>query len=111
MAQQTQMIPNYQRIYLDIIRLKFPEKELELASILGKKDLNTLDVINLNNRIFYPNRKEQLSKNQKYKTYDRGTILRILDVQKKKRWTNTEVADYFSISRNTISKWKKKFIF
>lgn len=111
MAQQAQMIPDYRRIYLDIIRVKFPEKELELASILGKKDLNALDVINLNNQIFYPNQKEVLYANQKYKTYDRKAIFQILDFQKKKKLTNTAVADYFSISRNTISKWKKKFIF
>lgn len=97
--------PNYAKIYSDLIRLKYPEKEALCKKILLKREeLSIIDVIKLN-LIISPNNPY----NQKYKSYDKETILHILDYQKKNNLTNAQVACHFKMSRNTISKWKKKF--
>jgi len=53
--------------------------------------------------------KEKIRDNQKLKSYDKNTILQILDYQKKHHLNNTELALHFKLSRNTVAKWKKIF--
>ena len=108
MAEQEPMIPNYKNIYLDIISKKFPSKTDTYDKILSKKILSNYDVIVLNKELF-PNAKNQ-TENQKLKSYTKETILKILDYQKAKKLTVTELARHFSISRNTIAKWRKIYI-
>ena len=102
------MIPNYKSIYLDIISKKFPSKTDTYEKILSKKILSNYDVIVLNKELF-PNAKNQ-TENQKLKSYTKETILKILDYQKAKKLNVTELARHFSISRNTIAKWRKIYI-
>ena len=102
------MIPNYKNIYLDIISKKFPSKTDTYEKILSKKILSNYDVIVLNKELF-PNAKNQ-TENQKLKSYTKETILKILDYQKAKKLNVTELARHFSISRNTIAKWRKIYI-
>ena len=108
MAEQEPMIPNYKNIYLDIITKKFPSKKDTYKKILSKNTLTDYDVIVLNNELF-PNAKNQ-TENQKLKSYTKETILKILDYQKAKKLNVTELARHFSISRNTIAKWRKIYI-
>ena len=108
MAEQEPMIPNYKNIYLDIISKKFPSKTDTYEKILSKKILSNYDVIVLNKELF-PNAKNQ-TENQKLKSYTKETILKILDYQKAKKLNVTELARHFSISRNTIAKWRKTYI-
>ena len=108
MAEQEPMIPNYKNIYLDIISKKFPSKTDTYEKILIKKILSNYDVIVLNKELF-PNAKNQ-TENQKLKSYTKETILKILDYQKAKKLNVTELARHFSISRNTIAKWRKIYI-
>ena len=108
MAKQESMIPNYKNIYLDIISKKFPSKTDTYDKILSKKILSNYDVIVLNKELF-PNAKNQ-TENQKLKSYTKETILKILDYQKDKKLNVTELARHFSISRNTIAKWRKIYI-
>ena len=108
MAKQESMIPNYKNIYLDIISKKFPSKTDTYDKILSKKILSNYDVIVLNKELF-PNAKNQ-TENQKLKSYTKETILKILDYQKDKKLNVTELARHFSISRNTITKWRKTYI-
>ena len=108
MAEQEPMIPNYKNIYLDIISKKFPSKTDTYEKILSKKILSNYDVIVLNKELF-PNAKNQ-TENQKLKSYTKETILKILDYQKDKKLNVTELARHFSISRNTIAKWRKIYI-
>ena len=108
MAKQESMIPNYKNIYLDIISKKFPSKTDTYEKILSKKILSNYDVIVLNKELF-PNAKNQ-TENQKLKSYTKETILKILDYQKVKKLNITELARHFSISRNTIAKWRKIYI-
>lgn len=100
-------MPDYKQIYIDIVEIKFPEKKLECIKILEKEKLSALDVLHLNQIIFGKN---TLSKRQKYRTYNKTDIMKILDFQKKHKLTNTQVALHFNLSRNTISKWKKLFL-
>ena len=72
---------NYKQIYSDILDKKFPEKSLECYSILNKRNLSAIDIIELNKRIFKDN-KETEHINQKYRSYNKSDILKILDYQK-----------------------------
>lgn len=113
MAEQTQknkrLGPNHRKIYEDLIRYKFPEQWDELKPLLEREQLDYFAVNRLNKRLFGDKSKEQLAQSQKYKSYDKATILKILDYQKKHQLNNTEVAQYFKLSRNTVAKWLKLF--
>ena len=50
------------------------------------------------------------TENQKFKSYKRSDILKILDYQKKYKLNNSQLANHFNISRNTVTKWKKMFL-
>lgn len=101
--------PDYKRIYSDIINKKYPEKMQDCANLLNKKELTVLDVLELNKKIFGNTLKNHQDANQKFKSYKESDILEILDYQKKNNLSNVQVANYFKISRNTISKWRRIF--
>ena len=100
--------PDYRRIYLDIVNIKFPEKLEEVNSLLSKPKLSVLDVIELNQKIFGKS-KSVFIFSQKNKSYDTSTILEILNYQKKYTLNNSQAARHFNLSRNTIAKWKNIF--
>lgn len=47
--------------------------------------------------------------NQQHRSYDKKAVMEILEYQKKNRLNNTQVAEHFKMSRNTIAKWKQIF--
>ncbi|MEI3788862.1 MULTISPECIES: helix-turn-helix domain-containing protein [unclassified Chryseobacterium] len=96
--------PDYIKIYSDLIIMKYPEKVEECQYYLSKKKLSTLEVIKLNEIIF-----GKVYTNQKYRSYDHSTIIAILDYQKTNRMNDSELANHYSLSRNTVKKWKEKF--
>lgn len=96
-------VPDYKQIYSDLVALKYPEKLDKCTPILQKRELDFLDVLEINN-ILKPNKTDQ-----NLKSYDKSTILKILDYQKKNNLNNTELAIKFKMSRNTVGKWKKIF--
>ncbi|MET3037668.1 helix-turn-helix domain-containing protein [Chryseobacterium sp. NRRL B-14859] len=98
-------IPDYRKIYTDLIHKRFPEKS-HLLALLDKKELTALDIIDIDNRL---SPLVQID-NPKFRSYDKKTILKILDYQKKNRYSNIEIEREFGISRNTISKWRKMFL-
>jgi hypothetical protein len=102
-------MPDYKRIYSDLIAEKFPNRE-ECNTILSKKILSELDVITLNNILFKDNTRETMSFNQKHRSYSQETILEILEYQKTNKMNNVQLASHFKLSRNTIAKWKKIFV-
>ncbi len=102
------MSPNYRVIYEDLIKSRYPYKLEECRYILQKKKLSNLDVINLNQKIF-GNHKETISINQKFRSYSESDIFEILKYQKKNGLNNLQLAKHFTISRNTIAKWKRTF--
>ncbi|MDC8102924.1 helix-turn-helix domain-containing protein [Chryseobacterium sp. PTM-20240506] len=100
---------NYGKIYLDIISKKFPEKATEFEEALQKTTLTALDIIKINQKIYGLTNQESNTQSQKFRSYDRASIIEMLDYQKNNLLNNTQTAKHFSISRNTITKWKKKY--
>ncbi|TGN21428.1 helix-turn-helix domain-containing protein [Empedobacter tilapiae] len=100
---------NYKTLYTDIINDLYPDKLLQCQEILNKQDLNILDILELNKLIFGEEYKNNIEVNQKFRSYSKQDILLILDYQKKHRLNNTQLANHFNLSRNTIAKWKKLF--
>jgi len=98
-------IPDYKKIYTDIIHKKYPHKKSECEPLLMKKNLSALDILKLNQQIFG----QMESINQKHRSYHKKDILQILDYQKKYNLRNKQVAEHFKLSRNTVSKWKRIF--
>ena len=103
---QKKLTPNYSQIYKDLIQAKFPEKWEECSSILLKEELTALEVLKLNNKLFGGKKSSLSSSNPKHKSYDIATIKEILSYQSKNNLNNTQIADHFKLSRNTIAKWK-----
>jgi len=103
-------IPDYKRIYTDMIQKRYPHKKEECRTILEKNKLTTLDILKLNDIISDAHNCIVCKSNQKHKSYDSETIIKILEYQKKNKIANYQTAIYFNMSRNTITKWKKKYV-
>ncbi|NML72456.1 helix-turn-helix domain-containing protein [Chryseobacterium sp. RP-3-3] len=104
------LIPDYKRIYNDIIMKKFPDKRTCCMRLLQKESLSVVDIIELNEKIFGIPDKETFAANQRCRSYKKRDILKMLDYQKKKQLNNTQLAIHFKLSRNTVAKWKKKYV-
>lgn len=103
------MKPNYKKFYTDILSLKFPEKKQECEVLLNKEELSVMEILLLNKIIFNTNKASEET-NQKHRSYQKSDILQILDYQKKHNLNNTQLANHFQISRNTVAKWRKQFL-
>lgn len=108
-TQQRVIIPNYKRIYEDLLNRKYPHKKEACMVVLAKEKLTSMDVYLLNDLIFDKETRYESESDQKYRSYDKASIIKILQYQKKNKWNNTELADHFGLSRNTVAKWKKIF--
>ena len=101
------MRPNYKKIYEDLMRVKFPEK-LKCPKI--QEHLNKLntteDILKLNDKLFKQNR-ETAKNNQQLKSYDKKTMLKLLNYQKKHNLSISFMSRKYKISRTTFAKWKK----
>jgi len=103
------MKPNYSKIYHDMLKLEHPDKfnDPKIKELL--KRLNTTqDVLNFNEKIFKQSRESQRD-NQKLKTYDKKTMLKLLEYQHKHGFSTSFMSKKYKISRTTIAKWKKTF--
>ena len=99
--------PNYKQIFKDILDRKYPEKRNACENILNKTTLSIVDVIEINTKIFG---KRIINNSQKFRSYKKSDILNILDYQKENGLNNSQLANHFRLSRNTVSKWKKLFL-
>lgn len=99
--------PNYKAIYNDILKSLTSDVSEKTTQIMSKEQLSISDVIRLNNLIF--SNETRNNNNQKFRSYDKVTILEILEFQKKNGFNNSEVAQHFKLSRNSVAKWKKTF--
>ncbi|MFZ4931183.1 helix-turn-helix domain-containing protein [Chryseobacterium sp. Mn2064] len=99
------MRPNYKKIYQDMLRLEYPEKlkEPKIQELIEKLH-TTEDVLKFNDRLF-----KQSRENQKLKTYDKKTMLKLLQYQKKHGHSTSYMSRKYKISRTTLSKWKQMF--
>lgn len=99
--------PDYKAIYNDILKSLTSDVSEKTTQIMSKEQLSLSDVIRLNNLIF--SNETRNNNNQKFRSYDKVTILEILEFQKKNGFNNSEVAQHFKLSRNSVAKWKKTF--
>lgn len=98
-------MPDYKKIFTDLIERKYPDKKTLCSSYLNKKELTQFDVMELTKIINHQNK--HINKfNQKRKSYNHKSIQKILEYQKAYNLTDTETARHFKMSRNTIKKWK-----
>lgn len=104
------LVPDYNRIYNDIIIKKIPDKRTCCMRLLQKESLSVLDIIELNEKIFGIPDKKTFAANQRHGSYRKTDILKMLDYQKKNQLKNTQFAIHFKLSRNTVTKWKKGFV-
>lgn len=102
--------PNYHQIYNDIINKKYPSRKEECRFLLNKENLSVLDIIELNRRIFGISDQRTEAFNQSHRSYNKSSILMMLDYQKKNKLTNSQLAKHFKLSRNTVTKWKRLFM-
>jgi len=68
----------------------------------------TEEILNFNDLIFEQS-KESIRNNQQLKTYDKKTILKLLQYQKKHDFSTSYMSRQYKISRTTIAKWRKLF--
>lgn len=101
--------PDYIRIYTDLIKEYFPERLEEFSSLLSKDILDFFAVTQLNKKLFGKKSYEEKELEQRYRSYDKQTILRILRYQKKNNLSNTQLANHFGLSKNTVIKWSEIF--
>lgn len=99
-------MPDYRQIYTDILDKKYPHKKEECMPFLQKNTLSVIDILHLNEKIFESSDKT----NHKYRTYKKSDIIKILNYQKKNKLSNSELANHFKLSRNSVAKWKKLFV-
>lgn len=100
--------PDYNRIYKDLIEAWFPEQKEELLSLISVDITTSLDVIQINNELFNKKSKDVQNYNQKLRSYDIPSIIRIVGYQQENFLTIKEISELFSVSRNTVAKWKDK---
>ncbi len=98
--------PNYQKIYGDLLKQKFPEKFVQCKILLDKESLSALDVIALNKIIFGSDNINGDNVSQKHRSYDEKSIIDILSYQNRNKLSNTQLARMYRISRNTVANWK-----
>ncbi|MBB4805551.1 hypothetical protein HNP38_000823 [Chryseobacterium defluvii] len=92
-------IPNYQKIYEDLLR----SKGLEGTKEVPRFEKST-DIIRFDNLISDKNNEGADKENQRFRAYDEESVLEILTYQKKYRLNNSELARIFRLSRNTIAR-------
>ncbi|MDV7699278.1 helix-turn-helix domain-containing protein [Chryseobacterium soli] len=102
-------MPDYRRIYSDLVSENYPDKKEEYKSFLDKKDFSILDVITFNKILFREENKNTFIFNQKHRSYNESSIMKILDYQKKNKLNNTQLAAHFKLSRNSVTKWNRLF--
>ncbi|MFP3833509.1 helix-turn-helix domain-containing protein [Chryseobacterium sp. SIMBA_028] len=92
-----------------MLKLEYPDKlkDPKIKELLGKLD-TTEDVLKFNERLFRPSREGQKN-NQKLKTYDKKTMLKLLQYKKKHGHSTSYMSKKYKISRTTLTKWKLMF--
>ncbi|MDR6515883.1 transposase [Chryseobacterium camelliae] len=103
-------LPNYKRIYMDMLTIKYPEKAPLCSNILKKKTIDIMDIIRLEQIICGKKGHADSRFDQKLKSYDKKTICEMLEYQKKNRLNNSQLARHFKLSRNSVTRWKKLFL-
>ena len=99
---------NYTLIFRDILEKKYSWKREAILPLLECPNLSAIEIIHINRQIFGINEEAEFS-SHRHRSYSKSDIFEILDYQKKHQLNNSQLANHFKISRNSISKWKKYF--
>lgn len=106
-----QLMPDYKMIYYDILFDRSPERIEEFKELFEKPTLSVLEILEINQKIFGKADKSVERFNQRHRSYNSNDIFEILEYQKKNNMSNMQLANHFKLSRNTVAKWKKLFLF
>lgn len=102
--------PDYKRIYRDLIAIEFPDKINDTKFFFSKcGNWSNSDVLKFH-RFLYNTKEGYVTDNNKHKSYDKETIIEILEYQRKNNLNNLETSKHFGVSRNSITKWRKIFL-
>ncbi|MFP3598368.1 helix-turn-helix domain-containing protein [Chryseobacterium sp. SIMBA_029] len=92
-----------------MLKQDYPDKLKDPKILTLLKKLNTTeDILKFNDKLFEQSRESQQN-NQKLKTYDKKTMLKLLQYQKKHEFSTSYMSRKYKISRTTLAKWKKMF--
>ncbi|MDN3706109.1 helix-turn-helix domain-containing protein [Myroides ceti] len=101
--------PNYKHIYKEMLKKYGIKADADIQKVLKKKQLNSLDVIFLNQKVVTKQPLcDRKNRNTQLRSYDKESIDYILNYQELHKMTIADVAKKFKISRNTIGRWKKE---
>lgn len=104
------MCPNYKQIYTDIIDEVYPEKKNNIQINNRIECIETvMDILTFNTLILGSSQQVTESKSRRLRSYDKKSILKILEYQKSNKLNNIATAVHFKISRNTLTKWHRIF--
>ena len=96
---------DYKRIFCDLLAKKHPERLPEFQDILNKDSLDELDVLTISEKISAT--KKAKSENGKYRSYNKSTILKILDYQKTNQLNNNPKTNYYAINIRSRTRQKR----
>ncbi|MGU3374283.1 helix-turn-helix domain-containing protein [Chryseobacterium sp. M5A1_1a] len=100
--------PDYRQIYTDIIDEVYPEKKSNLQINNKMECIETvMDILILNTLVFGVSKQLTESKSRKLRSYDKKSVLKILEYQRSNRLNNIATAIHFKMSRNTLTKWHR----
>jgi hypothetical protein len=103
------MRPNYKKIYHDLLKDKHPEK-LQDPKVLHLLDnLKTVEDVLKINALVSDSSGKTSKKNQRLKNYDKKTVLKILQYQKKNDLSANFISKKYKMSRTTVAVWWKLF--
>ena len=105
-SQEVSNGPDYAKIFRDMAAKRNIDTT---AALPQKKSYSSIDVININEKLFAKQTKESFAFNQKHRAYDKKTIELLLTYQHRHELSNSEMARLFKLSRNTLSRWKAKY--
>lgn len=102
--------PFYHKLYADMIRDKYPDKEQKCTRYLKKENWTALDVIQVNTLLSenQPQR-EQVTSDRRHRAYDQESIREILRYQKVNNLNNSQLSKKYCLSRNTVARWRRLF--
>lgn len=100
--------PDFGKIFQEIAEKKnLPKAEQD--RIAEQKEWGSLEVIKTNEELFVKRNKENLKFNQQHKAYDKSSIRKLLDYQKRNQLNNSEMTRMFKLNRITLGKWQRCF--
>ena len=107
--KDSKIVPDYKKIYSDLVREYFPDQVETFKPLLDKTKMSSIDIIKISEKILLIKNGNKRQERQKYRSYSMSDIIQILEFQKSNKLNNTQLALHFKLSRNTVAKWKNYY--